>query len=71
MEELASKGKEACGKISRVHGGLDHEAEVQISREVELERLRGESREKETLLTQLSEAQESWRGGAHELKKED
>jgi len=57
VEELASKGKEACGKISQVYAGLDHEAEVQISREVELERLRGESREKETLLTQLSEAQ--------------
>ena len=45
------------GKIIRLHASLDHEAEVQVGQEVELERQRGESRERENLLTQLSEAQ--------------
>ena len=43
---------------------LDHKTTVQQGREMELERLQGESRERETLLKQLSEAQ-------GELEKKD
>ena len=41
VEELASKGKLA-DKISQLQANLDHEAEVQSSREMELERLQRE-----------------------------
>ena len=70
VEELAFEGKETAGKISQLQADLDHEAEVQRGREVDLERLRGESRERETLLTQLSEARGELERRGSELQKD-
>ena len=70
VKELASKWKEGTSKISHFHADLDHEAEVQRNREVELEQLRWESREREALLTQLSEARGELERRGSELKKD-
>ena len=55
MEKLAAEGKEAATKVTRLQADLDHEAVVQRGQEVELERLQGEFRERETLQKQLSD----------------
>ena len=47
VEKLAPEGKEATAKVTRLQADLDHEAAIQQGQEVELERLRGESRGEE------------------------
>jgi len=76
VRELRAAGKAVIAKITRLQVDLKHEAVVQQDGEWELEQLRGDSREKETPLAQLSEARgklekkaQSCRGGAQSCRK--
>ena len=60
VEELSAAGEAAAEKINRLQAE-DQEVAVQSSQKKELEQLRGESRERETLHAQLSDARGSWR----------
>ena len=46
VEKIAAEGKEEAAKVT-CQADLDHEAAVQQGREVEMERLRGESKVRE------------------------
>ena len=67
--KLTADGKEAVTKVTRLQTDLDHEAAVQQGREVELEWLRGESRERETLQKQLSDTRGELEKRSSELRK--
>ena len=73
VDELASEGKETVDKIFGFQVDLDHEAKVQRGREVEveMEQLRWGSRERKTLLTQLSEARGDLERRGSKLQKKD
>jgi len=47
VEKIAAEGKKAAAKVTQLQADLDHEAAVQQGREVEMERLRGESKVRE------------------------
>ena len=53
VKELSAAEEAAAEKINRLQADLDHEVEVQSSREKELKLLRGESREREAQQAQL------------------
>ena len=70
VEKLTAEGKEEAAKVARLQSDLDHEATVQQGREMELGQLQEESRERETLQKQLSEAQGELEKSS-ELQKKD
>ena len=70
VEKLTPEEKEATAKVTRLQADLDHEAAIQQGQEVELERIRGESRERETLLKQLSSTQGELEKKSSELRKD-
>ena len=52
VEKLNAKVTDATTKITRLQADLDHEAAVQQGQEMEMERIRAESKEREALLKQ-------------------
>jgi len=70
VEKLAVKGKEATAKVTQLQADLEHGAPVQQGREMELEWLQGESKERETLEKQLSDTRGELEKRISELQKD-
>ena len=70
VEKLNAKGKDTTAKITRLQADLGHETTVQQGREIELERLQEESKEREALLKQLTEARGELEKRNSELQKD-